>query len=202
MKQPHRPVIAYHLILTCYGFWLPNDPRGSGSIEVWSEALRQFGPATKVNSQRSVAGKPHDKNLRRAAKKALKHPPIRFTGLQAQTAVAGFQNYIEAHELRCYACAILPDHAHLVLSGIRRPIEKTAIGFKSAAVHELLVRSLHSYQEIDEAMRPKIWARGCRHIFLFDDQGIRRSERYTNDNPLNYGLKRQHWSFVRSLDSH
>ena len=30
-------VLAYHLILTNYGFWLPNDPRGS-----WSEFVRAW----------------------------------------------------------------------------------------------------------------------------------------------------------------
>lgn len=39
--MPHA-VIAYHLILTTYGFWLPNDPRGSGS-----------DPVARVNSHGS-----------------------------------------------------------------------------------------------------------------------------------------------------
>ena len=40
-----RPVLAYHLILTAYGFWLPNDPRGSWSDFVRAWELRRFGPA-------------------------------------------------------------------------------------------------------------------------------------------------------------
>ena len=43
---------AYHLILTCYGFWLPNDPRGSWSDFVRSiELHRVGGPATKINTK-------------------------------------------------------------------------------------------------------------------------------------------------------
>lgn len=42
-----QPVIAYHLILTAYGFWLPNDPRGSGSETVRAGQLTPFGPATR-----------------------------------------------------------------------------------------------------------------------------------------------------------
>ena len=32
-------VHGYHLILPMYGFWLPNDPRGS-----WSEYVRRWEP--------------------------------------------------------------------------------------------------------------------------------------------------------------
>ena len=39
-----RPiVIAYHLIWTGYGWWLPNDPRGSGSEIVRNDILKDLG---------------------------------------------------------------------------------------------------------------------------------------------------------------
>ena len=53
-------ILANHLIIGAYGYWLPNDPRGSGSSYVYSDALRQFGEATKVTTRHSVAAKPHD----------------------------------------------------------------------------------------------------------------------------------------------
>jgi hypothetical protein len=37
-------VIGYHIILGAYGFWLPNDPRGSWSNEVWES--NYDGPPT------------------------------------------------------------------------------------------------------------------------------------------------------------
>jgi hypothetical protein len=45
-------VLAYHVIFTTYGFWLPNDPRGSGSRFVGSRALFQHGGATRVTTRR------------------------------------------------------------------------------------------------------------------------------------------------------
>ena len=36
-------VIAYHLIWTAYGWWLPNDPRGSGSSTIASDVIAQLG---------------------------------------------------------------------------------------------------------------------------------------------------------------
>ena len=65
-------VLGHHLIISAYGFWLPNDPRGSWSDFVRAWELTKFGDATKVTTHRSVAGVPHDRQLRMAAKEALK----------------------------------------------------------------------------------------------------------------------------------
>lgn len=75
----HPRVLWYHLILTAYGFWLPNDPRGSWSIFVGSWELYKFGPATKTSEKRSLAREMHDREARLAAKAALKHPPVGLT---------------------------------------------------------------------------------------------------------------------------
>ena len=46
-------VLAAHVIFTAYGFWLPNDPRGSWSDFVASWELLKFGRATKVTTRAS-----------------------------------------------------------------------------------------------------------------------------------------------------
>jgi hypothetical protein len=48
-------ILAYHAVFTTYGFWLPNDPRGSWSNFVRAWELLHFGKATKTDSRRSVA---------------------------------------------------------------------------------------------------------------------------------------------------
>ena len=48
-------ILAFHFILSAYGFWLPNDPRGSWSEIVRNFELLRFGPATKVSTTRSLA---------------------------------------------------------------------------------------------------------------------------------------------------
>src|SRR5258708_4423879 len=119
-------VIGYHVILGAYGFWLPNDPRGSWSNYVSAERLRQFGAATKVATRRSVAGRSHDLTLRLAAKGALKYPAVTFTGLQARAVVDGFAALVEKLRLRVHACSIMPDHVHLVLGRRNRDVEEGA----------------------------------------------------------------------------
>ena len=44
MTPQRRIIIAHHLILSGYGHWLPNDPRGSGSEEIREEKLSDLGP--------------------------------------------------------------------------------------------------------------------------------------------------------------
>ena len=85
-------VLGYHLIITTYGFWLPNDPRGSWSDFVASWELFRFGGATKTTARRSVAGAEHDWRSRLAAKSALKYRPVSFDGHQA-LAVERRQNW-------------------------------------------------------------------------------------------------------------
>src|SRR6201999_2320473 len=88
--EMHPPVLAYHLIMTAYGFWLPNDPRGSWSEFVGSWEIYKFGPATKTTEKRSLAREPHGVAERIAAKKALKYPPVRFDEIQRQAIGEGF----------------------------------------------------------------------------------------------------------------
>jgi hypothetical protein len=44
MPQSHNPlVIAYHLMWTAYGWWLPNDPRGSSSHTIRNDVIAELG---------------------------------------------------------------------------------------------------------------------------------------------------------------
>jgi hypothetical protein len=111
-----RGVRAYHVIFTAYGFWLPNDPRGS-----WSDFVRSWelflagGPATKVTTRQSLARVPHDRAARLRVKEALRYPPVVFTGRQAQSIGQGFARIVTKSNYRVYACSILPAHVHMVL---------------------------------------------------------------------------------------
>src|SRR4051812_28233622 len=117
-------VLWYHLILTAYGFWLPNDPRGSWSEFVGSWELIKFGPATKTNEKRSLARQPHDRAERLAAKEALKYPPVRFDEHQRQVIASGFATAIEEADYVIRAACTGHDHSHLVVERHTRTIEE------------------------------------------------------------------------------
>jgi hypothetical protein len=99
-------VLAYHLIMTAYGFWLPNDPRGSWSDFVRAWELFLFGgPATRTNERRSLARDTHDIAKRLEAKRHLTREAVHFTGLQARAIARGFAHYAQRAGLIVHACS-------------------------------------------------------------------------------------------------
>ena len=87
-------ILGFHSIFGAYGFWLPNDPRGSWSDFVASWELFRYGPVTKTATRRSVAGAPHDVAARQRTKEGLKYPPVVLTGTQALAVSHGFADVI------------------------------------------------------------------------------------------------------------
>jgi len=195
-------VIGYHVILTAYGFWLPNDPRGSWSDFVGAWELVRFGRATKTNERRSLAKKPHDRRTRLAAKDALKYPAVRFNGRQARAIGGGFGALANRSSLGICACSILPEHTHLVVGQHRHPIEQIVNLLKGAATRQLRSEGLHPFGALRETCGrlPPAWARGLWKVFLRTPADVRRAVRYVEDNPLREGLPRQRWSFVTPFD--
>src|SRR5438552_3508192 len=126
-------VIGYHLIMGAYGFWLPNDPRGSWSSFVGSRELFFYGPATKTEERISLARRPHDPAQRLVAKEKLRRTAVLFNGEQARAVGAGFGKSIRKGQLTVWACSVLPDHVHLVIARSRYTIEIIANLLKGAA---------------------------------------------------------------------
>jgi REP element-mobilizing transposase RayT len=185
--------LAYHVILGMYGFWLPNDPRGSGSSYVGSRALRRFGAATKVATTQSVAQRPHDWQRRLAAKRAIKYPPVRLAGLQALALGRGFADFQKKNGLLVWACSILPDHLHVVIGQPRLAPTQMKTQLKGAAVRRLKIEGIHP--EV-----PKVFARDGRCVFLDAAEEVWRTVDYVEQNPVKEGLRRQFWSFVTPFD--
>jgi REP element-mobilizing transposase RayT len=192
-------VVAYHIIITNYGFWLPNDPRGS-----WSDYVRSWelflagGPATKVATRQSLAAAPHDYRRREAAKAALVRAPVVYTGVQARAVGQGFADFVERSRVTVLACSIMPKHTHLVIDRPPYPAEQAANLLKGAATAELGRQGLHPFA--GDAYRngklPTPWARKQWICFLNTADDVRRAIDYVERNPLKEGLKRQRWSFV------
>jgi REP element-mobilizing transposase RayT len=191
-------VLAYHLIITAYGFWLPNEPRGSWSDVVRSFELLQFGPATKVDSTESVAHTPYDPDLKRRMTEALAHKPVEFSGVQARAIARGFADYCERSGLIVPACSIMKRHTHLVVMRHTCDIEQVARLLKGAATSQLKKEALHPFKDEPYANGnlPSPWTRHCWAPFLWTADDIRRAIKYVKNNPVKDGLREQHWNFV------
>ena len=190
-------IVGYHVIFGAYGFWLPNDPRGSWSNFVGSWELFRYGAATKTTERRSLAYRKHDHAQRLAAKNALSRPAVALTGLQARAVAQGFAAYVERSRLAVWACAILPDHVHLVVGRPRIDIKQLVIQLKGAATESLIKQGIHPFGAMRDGPGriPKCFARGQWKVYL-DLEDVPRAVRYVEDNPLKEGKKRQVWSFV------
>jgi REP element-mobilizing transposase RayT len=195
-------VLGYHLIMSAYGFWLPNDPRGSWSDFVGAWELLRFGRATKTNQRQSLAHTPHDTSLRRAAKSALKYPAVEFTGLQARAIIRGFAQYIQTARLTVFACAILQDHVHLVIRRHHQRVESIANQLKGSATRQLTAEGIHPLRAFPTSSGrfPKAFSRGEWKVFLDSPHDIRRAIAYVETNPIRDGFAAQRWGFVMPFE--
>jgi REP-associated tyrosine transposase len=191
-------VLAYHAIITTYGFWLPNDPRGSWSDFVRAWELFWYGGATKVDATRSVARAPHNRALRELQKTALLYEEVCFDGKQAQCVGLGFKSRIFKSGYQILACSILQQHVHLVLARHRFHVEFMINQLKGAATRALSDAGLHPLQNYrnKHGAIPSPWTVGLWKVFLDSPEAIRRAIKYVEENPLREGKPKQRWSFV------
>lgn len=193
-NRERRMILGYHCIFGTYGFWLPNDPRGSGSDYVASWELYRYGPATKTVSRRSVAGAPHDRSLRQQAKTALHSRPVLLTEHQAAIAVEGFAEACREGGYVAHACAVLADHVHLVIGRHHREIRRIVGHLKRNAT--LALKHAGHFPHPDQP----VWGEHGWNVFLDDVAAVQRAVGYVVDNPAKEGRPRQHWAFVTPFE--
>ncbi len=184
-------VAAYHSTFCAYGFWLPNDPRGS-----WSDYVRNWdlyyaaGRGTACGVRRSVAAVPHDRAGRQHARETLAQTPVRFTLAQIAALGRGFGVACGETGYRILACAIMPDHVHAVILRHAKPIEQVVGHLRSRGTKQFNTESVRTYQTV--------WAAGGWNVYLNSANDIARAIRYVENNPIKAGLPPQHWDFITS----
>ena len=191
-------VLWYHLILTAYGFWLPNDPRGSWSDFVGAWELYKFGPATKTHEKRSLAHDPHDRAARLAAKQALKYPAVRFNEAQRIAIANGFAQAIAEASYQVHALCIGHDHAHLLVARHERSIEQVARHLKSKATMHLTREGIHPLQQFrkNDGSVPTPWGANCWSVFIDNVDQLRNAIRYVERHPEKERLPAQSYPFI------
>src|SRR5262249_44576338 len=122
-------VAAYHLIWTIYGYWLPNDPRGSSSHTIRSDVIRELGELHYGRKRVQPAGKELRAFFERA-QAVLKHPVLEFTDPEIAILASDFADVIAKQRYTCYACAIMPDHVHVLIRKHRHDAEEMIVNFQ------------------------------------------------------------------------
>src|SRR5439155_11678803 len=121
-------VIAYHLIWTAYGWWLPNDLRGSMSRTIRNDIIADLGQLHYRRKKIQPASRDLKAFYTIAAQK-LEHTLREFSS-QAITCIAeAFESAIAQFKYTCYACAIMPDHVHMVIRKHKHLAEEMIANF-------------------------------------------------------------------------
>jgi hypothetical protein len=107
-------VIAYRLIWTVYGWWLPNDPRGSTSRTIGSDVIAALGELHFGRKCIQPSGREIAAFYQRAAQ-ALGCPLLQIRDEAVNVIGDAFAQTIAQHTYTCYACAIMPDHVHILI---------------------------------------------------------------------------------------
>ncbi len=188
-------VIAYHLIWTAYGTWLPNDPRGSGSRTVISDSLAKLG---ELHFGRKRVQPPSKAvcDFYRRAESLLRFPVFRFTAEQIQSIACGLAAAIAEHRYTCYGCAILPDHVHILIRKHKYRAEQMIDHLQSASRLRF-----SDFPGIPPAH--PIWTDGGWKRFLDSPATVGAVIRYVEQNPVKSKLERFHFMCVgsRSVES-
>jgi hypothetical protein len=136
-------IIAHHLIWTAYGWWLPNDPRGSMSLDIRVEELEPLG---EMHYGRK-AQQPRSAELRKfygEAADLLKHPLLTFAEMDFPLLAKAFEEVIGEQRYTCYACAIMPDHVHMLIRRHRDKAEMMIENFQTQSRNAVIEAGLRS----------------------------------------------------------
>lgn len=192
IRTARRQIIAHHLILTLYGHWPPNDLRGSGSSDFHDA---KFAPLGSIHhGRRPQDEQPSREALREhlhAAQELMNFPVFWIDDAKRQVIAEAFREVIERIGYTCYGCAILRNHAHLVIRIHRDRHDVMLRKLIDASASRLRLR----FPDVLSRHHP-VWNARPNARFCYEPHDTRSRITYVEDNPEKEGLPRQHWDFV------
>ncbi len=189
LDMPNSPLFiksvirAAYLILSGYGHWLPNDPRGSGSRSIRAPNLKSLGPI-HLGRKKQQPSRIELRSFHRNAEAELEHRVIRFDSDMRNAVARGIEQAQVEGRYTIWACAILRNHVHLV---IRTNLEDSMSMLARIARHTH--DAIHAL-ELVPGEHP-VWSNRPYKVFLRNDVQILQTIRYVEENPVKEGLARQ-----------
>ncbi len=185
-------IIAHHLVWTVYGSWLPNDPRGSTSQSIRNDLIAELGA---LHYGRKPV-QPNSSDIRAfylQAQQELTHSLLTFTAREIEAIAESFAEVVARAPYTCWACAILPDHVHILLRKHRDTAEQMIAKLQETS------RSALREKGFRDASHP-VWGGPGWKVFLDHPDEVRRTIRYVEENPVKMRMARQRWGFVEDYD--
>lgn len=185
-------IAGFHLVWTAYGWWLPNDPRGSSSHDIRVERIAELGDLH--HGRKAV--QPPGAEIREfydRARDVLRHELLRFAPADVAVLAAAFRETIQRERYTCYACAIMGDHVHGLIRKHKHHAETMIENLQAASRAAL----------IDAGCRPPehpVWGGPGWKVFLSTRDDMWRIVRYIEQNPIKAGRPAQTWDFVTPYD--
>ena len=118
----------------------------------------------------------------RQAQGRLAYPVLWWNDEERQALIRAFEALVKDERLTCYACAVLRNHAHLLIRKHRLSAEDMASGLKGAGRSKLRSTRLAPLDH------PVFSADSC-HVFKSDPQAVWTCIRYIQGNHSKHRLK-------------
>lgn len=190
--MPRPIVIAHHLIWTAYGWWLPNDPRGSTSRYIASDVIAELG-AVHYGRKKVQPASEDIRAFYQSAEGVLKFELLTFGREEVQSIAAAFEETIREQRYTCYACAIVPDHVHVLIRKHKHRAEEMIANLQQSSRLRLRKSGFGSSNH-------PVWGGPGWKVFQDHPDDIRRTIRYIEANPIKLGMSAQEWGFVKEYD--
>ena len=185
-------VIGVHLVFHGYGHWLSNDPRGSGSSEVRAEKFADLGPLhfgrKKVQPSREELRAFHLE-----AEQRLEYPLLWFKETARLRIASAFEQVCKQRRYTAWGCAVLQNHAHLL---IRTHRDRSELMWKHFAVAS---RDALWDAEVAERGHP-VWSNRPYVVYKTSVSSVRTCIKYVADNPKKHKLPPQVYPWVSAYD--
>ncbi len=195
MPQPRPIIIGHHLIWTLYGHWLANDLRGSGSEKLYDDKFAALGPI--YHGRKPAHLQPSRAELKafhRQAEPLLNFPRFWIDGAKRQAIGEAFARVVRQRGYTVWACAILKNHAHMV---IRRHRDDALAMWRTFADASLILLR----ESGDVGPEHPVWSTRPYKVFLRTPDEVHGRIEYVNRNPEKEGLLAQRYDFVQSYDN-
>lgn len=186
-------VIAYHLVWTAYGWWLPNDPRGSMSHFIRDDVIATLGELHH-GRKRIQPCSATVRAFHETSKLTLKFPLLDFKVEQFSVVASGIERALQQDHYTCYALAVMPDHVRVCLRKHRDPAEVMIANLQRETHLACREASLRDQNH-------PVWGGHGWKVFLETPEEVLRTIRYVEQNPVKLKLPVQRWPFVREYDN-
>lgn len=187
-------IAGYHLNWTAYGWWLPNDPRGSRSREIRCAMIESLGELHYGPQGVQPVGQLL-REFYEAAAGVLRHPLVKFTREEVAAISESFGGVIRKRGYTCYGCAIMPEHVHFL---IRKHRDQAQVMIE--ALQEASRAAVLANPQAGRGPDHPVWGGPGWKVYLETCEDMWRTESYIQRNPPEAGLPQQRWPFVQVYD--